>query len=53
MKIVFICGSAQPGKDGVGDYVRLLALSLLKMGHQAAIVAYNDKFVSAPETVVQ
>lgn len=53
MKIVFICGSAQPGKDGVGDYVRLLAVSLIKMGHQAAIVAYNDKFVSAPETVVQ
>lgn len=53
MKIVFICGSAQPGKDGVGDYVRLLAVSLIKMGHQAAIVAYNDKFVSVQETAVQ
>ncbi|MFP9116208.1 hypothetical protein ACLI08_00305 [Flavobacterium sp. RNTU_13] len=46
MKIVFICGSAQPGKDGVGDYVRLLASELILQGNDVVLLALNDAFVS-------
>lgn len=43
MKILFICGSLDPGKDGVGDYSRRLAGELLRQGHQTKIVALYDK----------
>lgn len=42
MKILFLCGSLEPGLDGVGDYTRRLAGELIKQGHQATIVALND-----------
>ena len=42
MKILFLCGSLEPGFDGVGDYTRRLAGELIRRGHQAAIVALND-----------
>jgi glycosyltransferase involved in cell wall biosynthesis len=42
MKIAFFCGSLEPGKDGVGDYVRLLASEVIMQGHHAVIVAIND-----------
>lgn len=50
MHIVFLCGSLEPGRDGVGDYVRRLAGALLQQGHQAAAVALHDPFVDE-ETV--
>jgi hypothetical protein len=43
MKILFICGSLEPGRDGVGDYTRRLAGELIRQGHQTAIVALHDK----------
>ena len=43
MKILFLCGSAEPGKDGVGDYTRQLCGELIRMGHQALIVSLCDK----------
>lgn len=43
MTIVFICGSLEPGKDGVGDYTRRLAGELIKLGHDATILALNDR----------
>ncbi len=43
MKIVFLCGSLEPGHDGVGDYTRLLAKSLIEQGHLARLVALNDR----------
>lgn len=46
MKIIFICGSLEPGRDGVGDYVRRLALELTKAGHESAGIAVNDPFVN-------
>ena len=46
MRIVFLCGSLEPGKDGVGDYTRRLAAALIKQGHYAAAVALNDKHVN-------
>lgn len=45
MRIVFICGSLEAGCDGVGDYVRQLALSLADNDHTIAIVAVNDRFI--------
>ncbi len=43
MRIVFLCGSLEPGRDGVGDYTRRLAGELIRQGHQAGIVALNDQ----------
>ena len=43
MKILFLCGSAEPGKDGVGDYTRQLCGELIRMGHQALIISLCDK----------
>jgi hypothetical protein len=42
MKIVFLCGSLQPGHDGVGDYTRRLAAEMFIQGHEVAIIALND-----------
>jgi glycosyltransferase involved in cell wall biosynthesis len=45
MKIAFLCGSLEPGRDGVGDYVRRLAIELIRQGQQAAAIALNDHYV--------
>ncbi|MDN3688871.1 glycosyltransferase family 4 protein [Cyclobacterium jeungdonense] len=43
MKITFICGSLEPGCDGVGDYTRRLACELIKQGHSIALIAIHDR----------
>lgn len=48
MKIIFICGSLEPGRDGVGDYVRRLAGELLNQKNQVSAVALNDGFITEP-----
>jgi hypothetical protein len=45
MKIIFLCGSLEPGKDGVGDYTRRLVAELIRQGHQCGIIAIMDKDV--------
>ena len=45
MKLVFICGSLEPGKDGVGDYVYILARELIDLGHTCLLIALNDQFL--------
>lgn len=45
MKIAFLCGSLEPGRDGVGDYVRRLALELRRQGHWPAGIALNDHYI--------
>ncbi|MDE5417560.1 hypothetical protein L3049_06025 [Labilibaculum sp. DW002] len=45
MKIIFLCGSLEPGRDGVGDYSRRLAGELIRQGHQSALLALYDKNV--------
>ncbi len=45
MKIVFICGAMEAGRDGVGDYVRRLSAELIKQGHNPAVVALNDRYI--------
>lgn len=46
MKIAFLCGCLEPGRDGVGDYTRKLAGQLLPLGHSAVLVALNDPSVT-------
>jgi hypothetical protein len=53
MKILFICGSAEPGKDGVGDYTRRLCSELINQGHSCAIVAIMDKGISSASEEIQ
>ncbi|CAM4100484.1 hypothetical protein [Gillisia limnaea] len=45
MKILFICGCLEPGKDGVGDYTRRLAGELIKNGHEINMLSLNDHFL--------
>ncbi len=42
-KIAFLCGSLEPGVDGVGDYTRILAAELIRQGNSIVIIALNDK----------
>ncbi|WP_405410825.1 hypothetical protein [Maribacter sp. Asnod1-A12] len=44
LKIVFICGSIEPGRDGVGDYTRRLAGEVIRQGNEASIISINDSF---------
>lgn len=53
MKIVFICGALEPGRDGVGDYTRRLAGELKRMRHQVSIVALHDWHIIKPFVGVQ
>lgn len=46
-KILFICGSIEPGHDGVGDYTRMLAGALIERGVECAIIAIMDRHVQA------
>jgi hypothetical protein len=46
INIVFICGSLEPGRDGVGDYTRRISAELVKLGNQVGIVAINDRHLS-------
>lgn len=43
MKILFLCGSVEPGKDGVGDYTRRLCGELIRSGYKAQIISLYDK----------
>jgi glycosyltransferase involved in cell wall biosynthesis len=52
MRILFLCSSQEPGRDGVGDYVRLLAGACARLGHACAIAALRDPFVAAPTASV-
>ncbi|MGA0556480.1 glycosyltransferase [Larkinella sp. VNQ87] len=48
MKIVLLCGSLEPGRNGVGDYARLLAGELVRMGLNVVLISMNDPFVKTP-----
>lgn len=45
MKILFICASLEPGRDGVGDYTRKLAVELKKQNIYISLVAFNDRHI--------
>jgi hypothetical protein len=44
--ILFICGSLEQGKDGVGDYTRSLAHELAGRGVQVRIISLVDEYVN-------
>jgi len=50
MKIVFICGSLEPGCDGVGDYVRRLANELIYKGVDTMLIAIHDNYINETTT---
>ncbi len=43
--LLLICGSLEPGKDGVGDYSRRLAAELQRRGQRVYMVSLADKTV--------
>lgn len=49
MRILFLCPSLQPGRDGIGDYSRRLAGELVNHGHECALVALNDRHLPLGE----
>jgi len=53
MKIAFCCGCLEPGRDGVGDYVRRLGAEFARHGHSAIAVALHDPYVSKIEASEQ
>jgi Trk K+ transport system NAD-binding subunit len=53
MKIAFICGSLEPGRDGVGDYTRRLAGELVKQQHEVLVIAFNDRQIKDTLKAVQ
>lgn len=46
INIVFICGTLEHGRDGVGDYTIRLAGELARRGNRVALVSINDRFVN-------
>jgi hypothetical protein len=46
MKVLFLTAGMEPGRDGVGDYTRMLAEELSRRGHPSAVIALNDPTVS-------
>lgn len=48
MVILFITSSLEPAKDGVGDYLRVLAAECTRLGHACSLLALNDPFISRP-----
>jgi hypothetical protein len=48
MNLLFVCTSLQPGRDGVGDYTRLLASGCADAGHTCALIAINDEHAKEP-----
>jgi hypothetical protein len=53
MDILFICGSLEPGRDGVGDYSRRLACELIRQGHNISIISLFDKDVCTDKVDMQ
>src|ERR1700730_16589651 len=53
MKILFICGALEPGRDGVGDYTRRLAGSIQSFGHQSSIIALYDPYIEEETIAAQ
>jgi hypothetical protein len=46
MRIAFLCGSQEAGRDGVGDYTTGFADELRLQGHDVMVIGLRDKFVS-------
>jgi glycosyltransferase involved in cell wall biosynthesis len=49
VKILFLCGSLEPGKDGVGDYSRILAAECARLGHETYLLSLNDSWIGGSQ----
>ncbi len=47
MNLLFACSSLEAGRDGVGDYTRLIAQECVRQGHRCSLIALNDGFVNS------
>lgn len=52
LDLVFLTAGAEPGADGIGDYVRGIAYQLSKLGYRIGWVAWRDPGVQAADTRV-
>lgn len=48
MRIAFVTGCLEPGRDGVGDYVRTLAAECARRGHEFRLLALAEPRAVAP-----
>lgn len=48
MRIAFVTSCLELGRDGVGDYTRLLAQECVRQGCGCCLISLNDKFISQP-----
>ena len=46
MKIAFITGCLESGRDGIGDYTRLLARECVSQGYECCLLSLNDHFLT-------
>ena len=53
MRILFICGCLEPGRDGVGDYIYRLSLELTHQSHQVKAIALNDQYTDQEFSGIQ
>lgn len=53
MKLLFLCSSLEPCRDGVGDYVRLLAEACTDAGHTCRLLAVNDSYLTTDREEIQ
>lgn len=53
MKIVFLCASLEPGRDGVGDYTRRIAAECTMLGHRCTAIALHDPHVANESETVE
>jgi len=49
MRVLIICSSLEPGKDGVGDYSLKFGNWLKDQGYEVEIIALNDKYLAEKE----
>ena len=50
LKVTMLCSSLEAGRDGVGDYARLMALALTGRGHRCQTISLNDPHVESGTT---
>ena len=53
MRLLFLTGSLEPGRDGVGDYTRLLAGECARQGHEVSLIAVQDPHVASIQEGVE
>ena len=46
MRVVYITGSFEFSRDGVGDYTRLIARECERLGHAVCLIALNDRYIN-------